>query len=1009
MLGILFAHNPLRAQSPKNVFFISQPPTEAFVGLGYGYQPRVQQTVASLLPPTFFLVRSPEGMSIDPRSGRISWLPRSAGAVNVAIGVSLGNSSSSLDDIQEFTVVVREQVPQLIFPMLRVSEAFHSVEWAQRVYAYVQMPPAPAPFPPFPTVITTTLADSNRLSLPVRPFVPQISYRLLQAPQGMTIDSTSGLMRWTPPVPVAASPSEQITMATVTVQATARITSTSTGTISGSTLSTLSASQTFRISVFPTDSVRIGFLGRPTGMQVITGQEFSFTSIAAYGRRLIMYNWFDTPEVRPTATSTATPTTNDAGNTVSGVANASTADDITLTPYPIINPEARALRYELLNAPEGMAIDASTGTVRWKPALGLAAASLQLTVRASLIARTSIATTQTISFRLTPREDLAVTFTTSPPATANAKLPFQYDAQAFYNLWLFGVNPYPIPRFDSGRVDLPIAPPFRIPQNLTYTLVQAPEGMNINPTTGTVTWLPRETGSVQVRIRAVVTTNATLSSTQTFTLRVQTPPPTTLAIVSRPPTPAQTGREWTYVLQTTTMVGNTISPIPTVNAGSTTSASINVNPLVGTDPMFPANAGVLADSTSMPVPISPAFPPVFWQSVRFSLVQAPPGMTIDSVRGFVTWTPRDTGTVQVGVRAVLWSGSSAVTTATQTFALRVVQGPCATVQGTVRFSDGSLVLSGLVQVLDADNPTRSAVPASTTIRNGSYTLEVPPGRYTLMVAGGFVTQTTATFGITCGERLRRDFRVERPPVVRFFLVTGNVTSQVNNAPVRAFVEFIQRPENPNTVPPQRSWTATTQPDGSYSIALPDNVSFTARATPLDRSLRLLTVYYNGTTTGTTDATRATAIRLTGDTQINFALAPGPGSVPTTSNQRTGLSLAAAQTHDGAEALATQSLVQAQNAANTARTALVVAPNPSGDATTLHFPTDNRNHDNETNDVQMPWNLTVVNALGVVMFTVEIPANQHSYLLHTASWTAGNYMVRLQRGTFRTSTRLLVAR
>jgi hypothetical protein len=905
-----------QAQQPTTtgtVRFVSRPITEAQVGQNYRYDVRVEQSVPTLAPPTFSLVSAPEGMRIDATRGTVTWQPTRPGTFRVSIGAWLGRNPSPNarpDAVQDYELRVSQ--PQQPQPSVRFvsnppNEVFAGIELrynAQAVYA----DPRPSPLPP--------VRDSSQARRVA------ISYTLVRAPQGMTIDPISGTVRWLPTLTGSTAATVEVSIrAIAAVQ-------------EGSSTSTVNADQTFRLRVNPLEAARV-FILTQAPSTAVTGREYLYQPFTVVARTL--------PNPVPNFPIPIPPPDDRGG---------------VLVPSNLFGGN-RDVVFSLVSAPQGMEINATTGLVRWRPDVSTPASTVSVTIRAALATSSTVTTTQTFSIRLTPREQVAVRFTSNPAREATVGREYRYDARAFYDLSLFGVN---------------LLPNALLQQNLlTYALVDAPQGMTVVTSTGTVRWTPTTTGSttvatVNVSIRAVVTTNNTLSSTQTFTLRVTAPlppPPPVLRFVSNPPQTGLTGREFFYNAEVA---------------------------LVQTRPTFP-----------------PQMLPSVQEIARFSLVTAPQGMTIDSLTGIVRWTPLVGGDVRVVIRARLVGQPATLpttaTTAQQEFTVRVAQGPCAVMRGQVRFNDGSIVLSGFVRLVSSTSATNlRSQEFNAPIREGSYAMTLPSGDYAVSVLGeDFLPPVLPTVlqPVRCGDTVSRNFVVERRPPLRFFIVTGRVTRRSNGEPVPATVDFTPVvPQNQSGVLPPRPTIVRTDTSGNYRVVLDDRYPYIAFANPLARSGPVNGIFFNGTPNGTSNRDSALRITLIADrNDINFAL-PDRGTVAANANSAQPRSEAGQNNAAGQNTEAPQNTEAARNTSgqHMARAArLMVAPNPAESFTTINLPA-----------FKGTARLVVMNIHGQMILDTTVESVRGIYELSTGTLPPGAYTVRLVGENVNASAQILVA-
>jgi hypothetical protein len=138
---------------------LSIPPTSARVGAAYSY---AVNAFGNPLP-AYRLETAPDGMTIDARSGKISWTPAAGQEGKQQVTVMAENAAGS--DTQSFEITVQAAGTAPAIVSNPVTEAI-----AGRQYSYQLM-------------ATGT---------------PQPSYTLDEAPQGMLIDGGRGSVFWTP-------------------------------------------------------------------------------------------------------------------------------------------------------------------------------------------------------------------------------------------------------------------------------------------------------------------------------------------------------------------------------------------------------------------------------------------------------------------------------------------------------------------------------------------------------------------------------------------------------------------------------------------------------------------------------------------------------------------------------------------------------------------------------------------------------------------------------------------
>ncbi|MGQ0800578.1 MAG: Ig-like domain-containing protein, partial [Pseudomarimonas sp.] len=190
------------------------------------------------------------------------------------------------------------------------------------------------------------------------------------------------------------------------------------------------------------------------------------------------------------------------------------------------DPDGDAITYRLLNAPAGMWINPSTGTIRWETTAALAG-SYPITVEAR--DPQGAATQQ--RYELIVAADGPVIIST-PITDATAGQSYRYLVAAF----------------DPSANE-----------TLTYSLPSAPTGMSIDPGTGDITWTPDASRLGTHAVVVKVTDAGGLSATQSYSLLVSAQVANTAPVfTSQPPLIAQVGRLYTYAPQASDADGDSV-------------------------------------------------------------------------------------------------------------------------------------------------------------------------------------------------------------------------------------------------------------------------------------------------------------------------------------------------------------------------------------------------------------------------------------------------------------------
>ncbi|MBI5721734.1 MAG: putative Ig domain-containing protein [Burkholderiales bacterium] len=502
-----------------------------------------------------------------------------------------------------------------------------------------------------------------------------LAYSLAQAPAGMVIDATSGLVTWSPSSSQAGNhtvivrvadrgglaATQAFSIAVTAANAAPRITATppATGVVGAAYRHDVDA-------VDPDgDTLSYALTQAPAGMTIDAGAgRIAWTPSAAQaGSHAVTVRVADPSGLATTLAFSITVTVgNAAPEFTSAPVTAAVAGVAYAYAVRAVDANGDALAYSLTRAPAGMTIDAASGLVAWTPTPSQAG-SHAVTVRtadpAGLFATQAFSVTVTVA-------NAAPQITSTPPPAAVTGQPYSYLVVATD------------PNGDA----------------LSHSLAQAPQGMTIQAASGLVTWTPSstQTGPHAVTVRAA--DPAGLAATQPFTITVAAPnlapqitsTPATTAVVGAPyshdvDAVDANGDALTYSLAqapsgmsihagtgliawtpTAAQAGTRVVEVRVVDAGGL--AATQTFSIVVTAPN--AAPGI----TSAPVPMA-AVGAAYAYDVEaldpngdvltYSLTQAPAGMTIQATTGLITWTPSyaQAGRQAVAVRVLDPAGLAA--------------------------------------------------------------------------------------------------------------------------------------------------------------------------------------------------------------------------------------------------------------------------------------------------------------------------------------------------------------
>ncbi len=334
--------------------------------------------------------------------------------------------------------------------------------------------------------------------------------------------------------------------------------------------------------------------------------------------------------------------------------------------YDVDAVGAAPLTFALTTGPAGASIDPLTGVLTWTPIVG---GLFGFELRAINDRGFDVQ-----AFSVDVQGDAPPVITSTAALTVNVSTPYHYDA--------------------DDRAEAQSALP------VTWSVVSAPAGFAIQPSTGLITWTPNTLGPASISIRA---TNAAGSDTQSFTVDVQGDAPPVItsvaALVADAFVPYHYDADDRAEAQSTLPVTWTVVSAPagfaiqpntglvtwTPSAAGTATISIRATSAAGADTQTFA-VQVLPEAppviTSVPAAAVELFKPYHYDGndraeaqslsqVAWSVVSAPGGFAIGASSGLVVWTPNAPGFFPITIRATNTGGSD-----TQSFMVEVtVIGP----------------------------------------------------------------------------------------------------------------------------------------------------------------------------------------------------------------------------------------------------------------------------------------------------------------------------------------------
>ena len=635
--SIDFGNEQLSSAPLRTPAFTSMAPKSAVDGQRYDYIAAVNNPDS--VPLSFDLTVKPDGMVVDPQTGTIVWYP-------------------TADELgpQDVILRMRDSRGDVVLQHVTVNVSLEA-----------------------PPVITSTAPEPAVSGLPYRYQVlaqdaegEPLTYSLVQAPSGMTIDSTTGLVSWTgapigPGLPGgydvtiqvsdgrSGVDSQSFTLLVVAAQANQApvIHSTAPTTVG------LGHGYWYAVKASDPDGDPLSYLlaTAPAGMTIDASGMVRWTpNPDQFGPNAVTVRVQDGRggvTDQPFTVNVVSQPVNQPPSITSDPLMAATLGHQYAYDALGVDPDGSPLVWSLDSAPRGTSIDPLQGTIRWSPTADQLG-SQDVTLRVTNGNGKSATQTYTITVRAI---DVPPLINSTPPTQGAAGQTYTYAVQA---------------------TDVDGDP-------LTYSLSTAPAGMTIDPDSGLIHWAPTIPQIGTQNVAVLVDDGQGGTATQSWNVVVASAPINhPPAITSTPPLAA--GAVYQYPVQATdpdgqsvtfslsaAPTGMTIDPASGLIQWLPTTAQLGTNPVtvVATDPQ-----GLSAVQTFAVVvvanhpPTIDSTPPtsilvgetyrydvhasdVDGDSLKYALTTAPTGMSIDPL-GRISWSPSIT---DIGSAAVTLSVS----------------------------------------------------------------------------------------------------------------------------------------------------------------------------------------------------------------------------------------------------------------------------------------------------------------------------------------------------------------
>ncbi len=338
-----------RGDTPPSI--LTAPPTRGRTEAAYVYTPTVADPdPAEVL--TWQITGAPAGMTQSP-TGRLNWLPGAGQGGTYRISITVRDTRSRTAT-QTFTLFIETQIvntpPQLISTPLSSANV-------GRIYSYA---------------VRATDADAGDI----------LTYLLDNGPSGMTLNSTTGLIQWTPTAqgafPVVLRVRD-LSGATATQSFTINTQNLNRGpAFTSIPPTTANANSTYNYIPAATDpdagdTIAFALLSAPTGMTLnpTTGVILWTPNTSQVGAHPISIEARDNIGAIATQSWTIVVASAVSVNSPPVIFSEAVTQGRTNQPYAYdmnaFDPEGTTITYSLVTFPAGATINASTGLISWTP------------------------------------------------------------------------------------------------------------------------------------------------------------------------------------------------------------------------------------------------------------------------------------------------------------------------------------------------------------------------------------------------------------------------------------------------------------------------------------------------------------------------------------------------------------------------------------------------------------------------------------------------------------------